>query len=161
VADGYNVPLEFQATLQYANGVTMQVRDRGRNGILLTGDRGRIFVNRGSLEGKPVEDLALDPLPRESLGAYDFDNLQRPERAGKLEAIVNHMGNFFDCIAARRTPISDVPSQHRSAATCHLANISMQLGRPVRWDPQQECFPDDGEANGLLSRPQRTGFEVA
>ena len=54
-----------------------------RNGIMFTGDRGRIFVNRGTLQGKPVEDLlsdldddflaAADPRLRQLLGlAYPW-----------------------------------------------------------------------------------------
>ncbi len=160
VTDGFNVAVNFGATYRYANGVTMTVSDTGRSGIMFTGDRGRIFVNRGVVQGKPVEDLTNDPLPRESLDVYDYDNLDRPERAGKLDAIINHMGNFFDCVQSRRTPISDVESQHRSATTCHLGNISMQLGRPLKWDAEREAFPDDNGANQLLSRQQRAGFEL-
>jgi hypothetical protein len=91
---------------------------------------------------------------------YGSDNLSRPERSGKLDAIVNHMGNFFDCVEGRRTPLSDVASQHRSISTCHLANIAIRLGRTLKWDPVLERFPEDAEANGYLSRPQRAGFEV-
>lgn len=160
-ANGYNVPIDYEATYRYANGVVMTVKDEGRNGILFTGDAGRIFVSRGDLTGKPVERLAAEPLSRNNFKLYDFDNLDRPERVGKLEAIVNHMGNFFDCVASRRQPLSDVESQHRSAATCHLGNISMRLGRPLRWDPEAELFIDDAEANALLTREQRAGYEVA
>ena len=160
IRDSYNVALDFNVTYKYANGVTMTVTDTGRNGIMFYGDKGRIFVNRATLAGKPVEDLVANPLPREKFGMYAFDNLDRPERSGKLEAIINHMGNFFDCVRTRRTPISDCESQHRSVTTCHLGNISMQLGRRLSWDPQQELFVDDNEANLLLSRQQRSGFEV-
>lgn len=160
-ADGFNVAREFQARYEYANGVEMTVSDTGRNGILFTGTEGRIFVNRGSLNGKPVEQLATNPLSRDQFEVYGFDNSTRPERAGKLDAIINHMGNFFDCIEGRQTPISDVESQHRSVTTCHLGNISMRLGRPVRWDPELETFPNDPDAVKLMSRPQRSGFEVA
>lgn len=159
IAGGYNVAVDFGATYRYANGVTMTVSDTGRNGILLTGDRGRIFVNRGSLEGRPIEELAGDPLPREAFVAYDYDNLERSERAGKLDAIVNHMGNFFDCIESRRKPISDVVSQHRSVSTCHLGNISMRIGRPLTWDPESERF-EDSDANEWLRREQRAGYET-
>jgi myo-inositol 2-dehydrogenase/D-chiro-inositol 1-dehydrogenase len=160
VQNGYNVAIDFQATYRYANGVIMTVSDTGRNGILFTGDRGRIFVNRGTLEGKPVEDLESDPLTREAWKLYDFDNLDRPERAGKLDAIINHMGNFFDCVQSRHQPVSDVESQHRSVSTCHLGNISMRLGRKLMWNPSQEKFEGDAEANRWLSREQRAGFET-
>jgi hypothetical protein len=99
-------------------------------------------------------------LPRENFTLYDFDNLDRPPRAGKLEAILNHMGNFFDCVRARRTPISHVDSSHATVSTCHLGNISVRLGRPLVWDPAAERFPDDPAANRMLSREQRAGFEV-
>jgi myo-inositol 2-dehydrogenase/D-chiro-inositol 1-dehydrogenase len=158
--DGYNVPIDFEVAYRFANGVEMTVADHGRSGVMFTGSTGRIFVNRENLSGKPVEDLAANPLPRGAFKAYDFDNLSRPERAGKLDAIVNHMGNFFDCVAARRPPISDVESQHRSVSTCHLGNIACRLGRKLRWDPVAERFIGDAEADGLLSRPQRAGFEV-
>ena len=109
----------------------------------------------------PVEQLPDNPLPRERFQAYDFDDLERPNRTGKLDAIVNHMANFFDCVRQRRQPISDVESQHRSVSTCHLANIAMRLGRPLQWDPQQERFVGDDEANQWLRREQRKNFEIA
>jgi hypothetical protein len=160
VADGYNVAIDFFARYKYANGVEMTVADNGRNGVMFTGTEGRVFVNRGTVSGKSVEDLADNPLPREQFKVYDFDNLDRPERMGKLDAIVNHMGNFFDCVKTRKKPISNLESQHRSVSTCHLGNISMRLGRKLTWDPEKELFDGDEEANAKLSRPQRSPFEI-
>ena len=156
---GYTVPIDYAVRYRYANGVEMTVLDTGRNGILFTGSDGRIFVNRGTLSGKPVDELQDHPLPRESFGLYR-DNLTRPERSGKIEALVNHMGNFFDSVTSRQQPIADAEAGHRSVSTCHLGNISCRLGRVVRWDPDSEQFLNDKEANAMLSRPQRTGFEV-
>ena len=158
--DSYNVAVDWNTRYKYANGVTMEVKDSGRNGIMFTGTEGRIFVNRGTLSGAPVEGLKSNPLPRTEWNDYNFDNLDRPLRAGKLDAIINHMGNFFDCIQARKRPISDVESQHRSVTTCHLGNIAQRLGRPIHWDPDTESFPTDTEATALMSREQRKGFEI-
>jgi len=160
VNNGFNVAIDYDATYRYANGVVMTVSDTGRNGIMFTGDAGRIFVNRGSVSGAPVDELASKPLPREDWKVYGHDNLDRPPRAGKLDAIINHMGNFFDCIESRNRPVSDVESQHRSVTTCHIGNISMRLGRPLQWDPTSETFIDDAEANTWLKREQRQGFET-
>ncbi|MCA9220151.1 MAG: Gfo/Idh/MocA family oxidoreductase, partial [Planctomycetales bacterium] len=161
VEDGYNVAVDFFASYRYANGVEMTIADNGRNGILFTGSTGRIFVNRGTLDGKPVEDLASNPLPRDKFQVYSHDNLDRPERFGKLDAITNHMGNFFDCLTSRHKPVSDVWSQHRSVSTCHLGNIAMRVGRSLKWDPTAETFPGDAEANALLRREQRDGYEIS
>lgn len=158
--NGFNVALRYSARYTFANGVVMEVLDDGRNGILFEGDQGRLFVNRSVLDGVPVDNLKSQPLPRESFELYDFDNLERPERMGKLDAITNHMGNFFDCIATRNTPLSSVASSHRTVSTCHLGNIAMKLGRKLNWDPEREEFVDDSEANRLLKREQRSGFEI-
>jgi myo-inositol 2-dehydrogenase / D-chiro-inositol 1-dehydrogenase len=157
---GYNVPRDFESVIEFANGVRLTVSDTGRNGILFTGEHGRIFVNRGSLEGRAVEELGQLPLQREDFRLY-ADNLTRPPRAGKLDAIVNHMGNFFDCVTDRQQPLSDVITSHRTASLCHLANIALRVGRPLRWDAATQQCPDDPQANGMLAREQRAGFEVA
>lgn len=163
---GYTVPESYRVVCRYASGVELVILDRpegehNRNGLMFEGEEGRLFVNRGTIAGKPVEDLATRPFRRGDFKLYGRDNPSRPERMGKLDAIKNHMGNFYDCTRSRETPISDVISQHRSVSLCHLGNIACRLGRPLRWDPVAETFPDDSEANALLSRPQRQGFEVA
>lgn len=161
VPGGYDVPLDFQVNYRYANGVEMTVSDHGRNGVLFIGSEGRILANRGTVAGKAVDELSTRPLARDQFTVYAHDNLSRPQRTGKLDAIINHMGNFFDCIASREQPLSDVVGQHQSISTCHLANISLRLGRPLKWDPDKEQVQGDAEANRWLSREQRAGYEVA
>jgi myo-inositol 2-dehydrogenase / D-chiro-inositol 1-dehydrogenase len=160
VENGYNVPLDYSVTYHYPDGVVLTVSDTGDNGILFVGESGRIFVNRGRLTGAPVEDLAEYPLAPDDWQMYPHDNRERPLRQGKLDAIINHMGNFFDCVETRQTPLSDVESQHHSATTCHMANISLRLNRPLQWDATQQTFINDPEANRWLARPQRSGYEV-
>lgn len=161
IANGYNVPRDFRVQMKFANGMQLELLDQGRSGILFEGDSGRMFVNRGTIAGTPVDNLKTNPLPREAFQLYAHDNLARPERAGKIDAIGNHMGNFYDCTQSRRTPISSIASQHRVASACHLANLAVRLGRTLRWDPQTEQFVDDTQANSHVSREQRAGYEVA
>ena len=163
--NSFNVALDYHVKYRYANGVELEVLDspRGeynRDGVMFEGDAGRIFVNRGTLAGKPVEDLATSPLPREDFRVYGHDNLSRTERMGKIDAIKNHMGNFYDCTLSRQTPISDVVSQHRSVSLCHLGNIAMRVGTKLAWNPETEQFLDSPAASKLLKRDQRKGFEI-
>lgn len=158
--ESYNVPTDFQVRYEFPSGVQMEVLDEGRNGILFTGSEGRIFVNRGTLEGTPVDQLTSQPLPREAFRLYQHDNLERPERVGKLDAIQNHIGNFFDLLGSGNPTISDPISQHASAIACHLGNIACQVGRPIRWDDASQTILDDPEAQRLCQRPQRAGYEV-
>jgi predicted dehydrogenase len=160
IKNGYNVPPQFQADLKYANGVEFEIGCEGKVGVRFQCEKGDLLVTRGSIESDPpdlLEDLNID---RSQYALYSHD-LQLEPKVGKLESIENHIRNFFDCVGSRRSPISDVVSQHRSVSTCHLANISMRLGRRLRWDPDKEQFVGDVEANRWLSREQRKGFEIA
>jgi predicted dehydrogenase len=161
VQDGYNVAIDYAVTYRLRSGLELEVLDTGRNGVMFTGEQGRVFVNRENLAGVPVDRLKDKPLPREQFRLYAHDNLNRPERMGKLDAIINHMGNFFDCVKSRQTPLSDVASQHRSVTLCHLGNIAMRLGRKITWDPATEQIVGDSEANAWQKREQRKGYEIA
>ena len=78
VVNGYNVAKDFRARLVYADGVEVEILDNGRSGLLVEGDGGRLFVNRGAISGTPVEQLAEMPLPRDQFQLYADDNHARP-----------------------------------------------------------------------------------
>ena len=89
----------------------------------------------------------------------------RPGRAGrKWEGdgwiARPHIQNWLDCIKSRELPNADVEIGHRSISVCHLVNITRELGRKLQWDPETEQFVGDDEANKLLDRPRRAGFEL-
>jgi hypothetical protein len=48
-----------------------------------------------------------------------------------------------------------VEQGHRTAVACHLANISLRLGRKIHWDAEKEEIIGDGEASAMLARPYR------
>ena len=153
--NGYNTATKFSIDLTFGNGSVMNVNDHYKregdnvdfgNGILFEGDKGRIFVNRGKLEGKPVDDLTDDD-------KAEIDELIIKLCKGKSPG--NHMKNFFECIEDRSKPISDVWSHHRTMTSCHLCNIVLMLGRDLQWDPKSEQFVDDDQANKLLARKSR------
>jgi len=149
ITNRYNTAIGYLITAIFPNGVELTIRDGGDNGILIEGTKGRIFVNRGSLKGKPVEDLAENPLPEDALV-----KLYKGHQPG------SHMRNFFECVKTREQPISDVASHHRSMTTCHLANIAIRLGRKLKWNPETEQIEGDEEAAGFLKREQRKGYEI-
>lgn len=156
--NAYNTATRFSIDLEFAGGSTISVNNHYRregdnvdfgNGILFEGSKGRIFVNRGKLEGSPVD--ALTEADHEELDARVVE-LCHGKKPG------NHMRNFFDCIADGGKPISDVWTHHRTMTSCHLCNIALMLGRELRWDPKAERFVDDPEADRLMSRKSRDGF---
>ncbi len=70
------------------------------------------------------------------------------------------MQNWIDCIRTRELPVADVEIGHRSISVCHLANITRQVGRRLKWNPAKEQFIDDDEANRYVDRPRRQGYEL-
>jgi hypothetical protein len=71
-----------------------------------------------------------------------------------------HVRNFLDCIKSRQRPIADVEDGHRVATACHLANISLRLGRKIQWDVQKETIANDAEASRMLVRPYRKPWDA-
>ncbi|HEY5347133.1 MAG TPA: Gfo/Idh/MocA family oxidoreductase [Rhizomicrobium sp.] len=70
-------------------------------------------------------------------------------------AIRAHMRDFLSAIATDTQPASNIATTHISTASCILANMSLQLKRPLVWDGEtQRVIGDDG-ANAALARPYR------
>lgn len=149
VADQYNAATKFKIQVDMPNNVELIITSEGDNGILFEGTEGRIFVNRGRLSGKPVEDLAKNPLP---------DGAVEDVYGGKVSA--NHTANFIEAMQSREQPISDVWSHNRMLEICHLSNIAMRLDRELKWDPIKREIIGDRQANSFLSRENRKGFEI-
>jgi len=63
--------------------------------------------------------------------------------------------NWIDCIKSRATPNAPIDAAHRTATAIHLGNISTQLGRTIRFNPENETILDDQEATSMLSRKYR------
>ena len=66
-----------------------------------------------------------------------------------------HMQDFLEAIDRKGNPVADIGEGHISTASCILANLSMQLGRPLSYDPKQRIIPGDKEATKLLRRTYR------
>ena len=67
----------------------------------------------------------------------------------------SHEGNFLECVKSRKRPNSDVEIGRLSTTLCHLANVSYKLGRDIHFDPRNENFGEDREANKLMSKAYR------
>lgn len=149
VHDRYNAATQFTIRAAMPGDVELLITSEGDNGILFEGTDGRIFVNRGKLTGKPVDELKDRPLPEGTIETL---------YGGKVSA--NHSANFIEGMISRKQPISDVWSHNRMLEICHLSNIAMCLGREIGWDPVKREIVGDPQANSFLARENRKGFEI-
>ncbi len=66
-----------------------------------------------------------------------------------------HMLDFLKAIENKSKPVADIEEGHISTACCILANISMQVGRPLVYDSKSRQIVGDAEATALLQRAYR------
>ncbi len=149
VDDQYNIATKFNVRADMPGDIELLITNEGDNGILFEGTKGRFFVNRGKIVGKPVDDLKDNPLPEDAI-----------EDVYGGPVAENHTANFIDGMKSRKQPISDVRSHNRMLEICHLSNIALRLNRELEWDPVQREIVGDSEANSLLSRENRKGYEI-
>ncbi len=150
VDDCFNTATDFAVKCRFASGVEMVVTSRGDNGITFEGTKGRIFVNRGRITGKPIEENWDE-------GQYTEEDLRRLYKGKPFEG---HKDNFYRCIREGGLPVSDVFSHVQTMNTCHLCAIAARLNRVLRWDPKQEKILGDELAASFFAREQRKGFEI-
>jgi predicted dehydrogenase len=129
---------------RYANGITLKLDDGNPGGAIFLGDAGKIEIFRSRVTSNPPA-IVQEPIKESEIHLYRSDN---------------HVQNWIDCIRSREKPVADVEIGHRSITVAHLGNIARWLGRRLKWDPVQEIFPGDEEANRYLDRPRRKGYQL-
>lgn len=148
-----------QVRMKYASGVpvnfTIEPGKGPMGGAIFIGEKGKLEINRNKFNSNPPE------IANELRKQLDIDEEERKWSDNlALWQARWHMQDWLDCIRSRKRPIADVEIGHRSISVCHLANITRTVGRSLRWNPQQEQFVGDEEANKYLDRPRRAGFEL-
>ncbi len=136
--------------LRYANGTEVLLTldsDWGPGlGCIFIGDDGQIEVNRDMISGTPEV----------------LDQARRPDALSIMET-APHIYDWADGIRTRRRCTADIEYGHRSTSLCYLVNIVRTLGdvgRTLHWDPDAEQFTNAPEANTMLARERRPGYEL-
>jgi predicted dehydrogenase len=150
----WNSPTDYDVNTKYANGITMLITSRvqynlgkdwtDKSGVKWFGEKGWICVTRGGIDAEPKEIL------RDQIGQNDIRLYESP----------GHARNFLDCMKSKKTTIAPAEVAHRSATVGHLGQISMLLGRKIRFNPDMEKILDDPTAEELLGMPLRSPWHL-
>ena len=154
----YNTAAKVRFRARYVDGVELicQTAKPGF-GTRFEGSEGWVEYGYSGVQTNPAS-LKTSVIGPDEIH-LPVSNSQRQQESGKFH-IPDHVRNFVDCIKSRRDPIAPVEAGHRTATVCHLGNIAMRLKRKLQWDPVQEQFVKDDEANRMLDRPQRAPWQL-
>lgn len=126
-----------------------------------------IYGEKGTLKGSvmkyefiPVgkgERIAMDVV-------YEKEQFPADLNEPRIElhtapATRQHMLNLLSAIEKNQLPVADIEEGHISTVSCILANLSMQLMRPIVYDPIKKICVQDPEATRLLRRPYRAPWQ--
>jgi len=138
-----------KVTMRYENGTLLKCHGKKRGledlGAIFVGEKGTLDIRRNSLLTDRPELLKDQPTTRP---------------ANIPSECIEHLANFFECMRSRKQPNAPVEAGHRATTLCHLMNICREVNRKLHWDPKAEQFQSDPEANKLLSRERRKGYEL-
>ncbi len=137
----WDVCYEFEFTCTYANGVKLICKTDDTIYTRFEGEHGWIQANYfnaavGELQAEPASLLQAKIGP---------DELHFP--------LLHEKRDFLNAVKSRGATLADAEVGHRTATLGHLGHIAIQLGRKLAWDPDQERFVGDDEANKMLALP--------
>ena len=125
-------------------------------GNIFYGDKGILVVDGYS---KYKTYLGKDRTPGQSGddGAMEASGMDRG--AGGTDG---HFKNFIEAVRKHDTSILNAPIEtgHLSSGLAHLGNIAYRMEKVLTFNPQAEKFVNDPEADKMLTRNYRKGFEV-
>ncbi|MEZ5354666.1 MAG: Gfo/Idh/MocA family oxidoreductase [Bryobacteraceae bacterium] len=142
---------------------------RGPNytGNIFFGSTGFLIVDSSGFE---LYKSTIGNLTREQATGAGAGGRERYEKAVEEKAQEQqawqtqpHMQNFLAAVRSRdHTKLNaEIEIGARSAAYCHLANISYRVGRTLQISQSSGHFIGDEEANGLRTRDYRAPYVVS
>jgi len=143
----WDSPVKYRVKTRYKNGVKLIIsggHDDIQMGAKWFGKNGWVHVKRGAIDAQPKSLL------KEKFGPNDI----------RLYKSTNHHRNFIDCVKSRRKTITPCEIAHRSQSPGHLGQISMLVGRKIKFNPDTEEIFNDLTATQLLSKPMRSPWHI-
>ncbi|MGC6455576.1 MAG: Gfo/Idh/MocA family protein [Coraliomargaritaceae bacterium] len=148
-----DVPIQFDLNYLYGNGVQMHVKNGPKGGWDPDGCSLEFFGSKGWIRRKTWSSgiEASDPkILRKRYTEGESKHWARPPAEHR---------DFLDGVKARKDPIYPAIDLHHMSTMLHAGVICIQLGRKLHWDPKQEIFKNDAEANVLCHGPEPRDWE--
>src|SRR5436309_345674 len=123
-----------------------------------------IYGEKGTLKASTMraDFIPLDTNSKPIHFECHYEREQYPEDVTEQDFELNaapatrrHMLDFLGAIEKRSRPVADIEQGHIRTASCILANLALEVGRPLIYDPKRRIVVGDAEATKLLRRRYR------
>lgn len=143
----WNTAITYKVTCTYENGVKMLVYDVGQPdcGVLFEGSEGWVRVGRA---------IGVETSPKSLVTTM----IRRSEK--HLYKSLDHKANFISCVKSGKETVAPIEHGHRATSVGSLCNIALRLKRKLAWDPVNERFKNDPEADLFLSKSYRSPWRI-
>ena len=118
--------------------------DGRRMGIMFCGTKGTLAADYGSYKITPEGDR---------LKGVDEPPASLPRSRG-------HHREWLDALKSRRPCSCDVEYGQKLTTAALLGNISLRVGRQIRWNAAEERIVNDADANAYLTREYRAPWKL-
>jgi hypothetical protein len=141
-------PQDGELHARYANGVKLVMRDKGWIGlgscpVRFEGDAGWVETGDDGDLAASAPALLVNKSAKVSGYPANF-----------------HVRNFLDCVKSRARTRANAEVACQSHITCHAANVALFLKRAVQFDPVNNQFIGDEQADRLRSEALREPWRL-
>jgi predicted dehydrogenase len=127
----------------------------------------KIYGDKGTLSGSTMQyDFVPQGKGEKIHEDVVYEKEKYPEDLTEPQIELNaapatrlHMLDFLNAIEKNTRPVADIEEGHISTASCILANMSMELGRPLIYDPATKTIKGDEKATAMLRRKYRAPWK--
>lgn len=160
VNDDRNIPDTMEVLFEMPSGsiIKFGIHEASGGGgvrggeVELNGTKGNLVASHNGYSISPSRhgqfqtwDRLIKPVEKTLEGSEEFGDLGIRENS-----TANLIRNFLDCIKSGKEPLCSLEEGHRSTSFAHLANISLEMGMRIEWDPVGERITNNQAANRLL-----------
>jgi predicted dehydrogenase len=157
---------------EYADGKILQFEVRGlgtnsegdtRIGNLIYGSKGWMNISNEDSGASQAHFSEINIKPSGFSSYTEEDGpVFKNEDPATSDAVVNHFTNFIECVRSNswQDLHADILQGHLSTSLCHLGNIACRVKRSLQFDPDNETFIGDDDANAFLRKDYRAPYEL-
>lgn len=160
--DDRTIPDTMEVTFEFASGALALFGIYEASGG--SGIPGAEIELRGTLANLYASQRSYRIEPSGN-GQFQQRELAMEPVSKRLEQNENTTGtlvrNFLDCVKSREKCWCDLEEGHRSTTFAHLANIALETGMRIEWDPRNERITNNERANDHLHYTYRKPWELA